>query len=341
MACINRYKRVADEFLSKLREANQNGKDHDGISTDNLQHSKQPPREKEIHHQHNQHQSKPAHSDQNPPLRSQAQDARANHLGGRGDEGREHKQGNQPYIVRDERSAEPTVPTATISLDIDFYSIKDRRRFGEDVQSDIYFAAQLDPEDVRILDIRAGSTIVDFTVADKPGRRADAILQDLKQQLKEPNSRLRRGAVTRSALDMAVHLPQHQQKPVEKHPAGHDDGGFKFDRNLCRRIFDSLDRDGSGYLEVNELADLAERFWDANHPHGPKLSPERKKVGQGGHFRFLYTLADTKVLNDVNPKKPLIVDISKDFASYKLNGQLQGESELSAVPVRTKMSHSC
>jgi hypothetical protein len=165
--------------------------------------------------------------------------------------------------------AQSSQPTATLRIDIDFHSIKDRKRFCDDVQSDIYFAAQLDPEDVQILGLRAGSTLVDFSVADKPGRSAEAVLQDLKQQLKQPNSRLLRGAVTRSALDMTVHPAPNQ---VE------NGGGYKFDRNLCRQIFDTLDRDGSGYLEINELAVLAEKFWDANHPHGPKLTKERKMV---------------------------------------------------------------
>ena len=134
----------------------------------------------------------------------------------------------------------------------------------------------MDPEDVHVLDIRAGSTIVDFSVADKPGRPATDILHNLQQQLKQPNSRLMRGAVTRHALDMTLHLPPHA--PAHKSEQESADPGYKFDINVCRKIFDSFDLDGSGYLDITELAGLAERFWDANHPHGPKLSQERKRV---------------------------------------------------------------
>ena len=35
-------------------------------------------------------------------------------------------------------------------------------------------------------------------------------------------------------------------------------GGYRFDLELCRRTFDSYDRDGSGFLDITELTELAE-----------------------------------------------------------------------------------
>jgi hypothetical protein len=34
--------------------------------------------------------------------------------------------------------------------------------------------------------------------------------------------------------------------------------GYRFDLDLCRRTFDAYDRDGSGFLDITELTELAE-----------------------------------------------------------------------------------
>jgi hypothetical protein len=34
--------------------------------------------------------------------------------------------------------------------------------------------------------------------------------------------------------------------------------GYRFDLELCRRTFDAYDRDGSGFLDITELTELAE-----------------------------------------------------------------------------------
>jgi hypothetical protein len=36
------------------------------------------------------------------------------------------------------------------------------------------------------------------------------------------------------------------------------DSGYKFDSDLCRKIFDEFDRDGSGYLDIGEMSKLSE-----------------------------------------------------------------------------------
>jgi hypothetical protein len=53
---------------------------------------------------------------------------------------------------------------------------------------------------------------------------------------------------------------------------------FKFDIDLCRRVFNTFDRDRSGFLEVGELAKLAEELWAKFHPEDPKLSSQKRKV---------------------------------------------------------------
>ncbi len=40
--------------------------------------------------------------------------------------------------------------------------------------------------------------------------------------------------------------------------AGGPDGGYRFNLELCRRTFDAYDRDGSGFLDITELTELAE-----------------------------------------------------------------------------------
>ena len=54
--------------------------------------------------------------------------------------------------------------------------------------------------------------------------------------------------------------------------------GFKFDMDVCRRVFDAYDRDGSGYLEIPELSKLAEELWAKFHPEKPQLSHASKQV---------------------------------------------------------------
>ena len=65
--------------------------------------------------------------------------------------------------------------------------------------------------------------------------------------------------------------PSHQ-------PAAQGLEGYRFDMDECRRMFKSLDKDSSGYLDIEELTRLAELLWNKFHPHGPRLTEARKKV---------------------------------------------------------------
>ncbi len=53
---------------------------------------------------------------------------------------------------------------------------------------------------------------------------------------------------------------------------------FNFDLEVCRRIFQAYDRDRSGYLEISELASLAQELWAKFHPECPQLSQDMKMV---------------------------------------------------------------
>ena len=52
---------------------------------------------------------------------------------------------------------------------------------------------------------------------------------------------------------------QHYKDSRALEKAQEDDGsGYRFDSDLCRKIFDEFDRDGSGYLDLAEISKLAE-----------------------------------------------------------------------------------
>ena len=186
-------------------------------------------------------------------------------------------------------------PTATLKLDINFDAIKDRAQFFEEVQSDLSHAANLRPEQVRILDLRAGSTVVDFSVPNVAGRNAGDILQDLKKQLKQPGSALMRGKHTRRSMEMTVHQAQpaplapghsaHGDHQIRSHaphiemPSGGDGShGYRFDVAVCREMFKDFEGDKSGRLKINAMTRLSEKLWDVFHPNGPKLDLDDKEV---------------------------------------------------------------
>lgn len=184
-------------------------------------------------------------------------------------------------------------PTATLRLDINFDAIKDRAQFFEEVQSDLARAAGLRPEQIRILDLRAGSTVVEFSVPDTQSRSAVDILDDLKQQVKQPGSALMTGRHTRRALEMAVHRPAPSGEPkapradtsahaAQKAPGGGSAGaeGHRFDAAVCREMFKDFEADKTGRLKINGLTRLGERLWDIFHPQGPRLDSDEKEVGQ-------------------------------------------------------------
>jgi hypothetical protein len=186
------------------------------------------------------------------------------------------------------RAAEAT-PTATLRLDINFDAIKDRAQFFEEVKQDLSKASKLKPEQIRILDLRAGSTIVEFSVPDTQSRSASDILNDLKQQLKHPGSPLMTGKHTKKALDMTVRQPAlagHQDpshgNPSANHAHGAQQapahGGHHFDIGVVRQMFKDFETDKSGRLKINGLTRLAERLWEVFHPKGPKLEPDDKEV---------------------------------------------------------------
>ena len=129
---------------------------------------------------------------------------------------------------------------------------------------------------------------------DTPELSAEEVFQDLRQQLAQPNSRLRRGVHTKKALSLAVHPPPGPRAagagahgepahPVRSHPPyaepqGRDNHGYRFDLEVCRQMFEDFDWDRTGLLKINSLTRLSEKLWDTFHPHGPALTSEDKEV---------------------------------------------------------------
>ena len=60
--------------------------------------------------------------------------------------------------------------------------------------------------------------------------------------------------------------------------AGAGGESFLLDMEVCRKTFETFDRDNSGYLDLDELAKLAEALWNTFHPEGPELDRESKLV---------------------------------------------------------------
>jgi len=81
-----------------------------------------------------------------------------------------------------------------LTLDMDFNSIKDTEAFKKDVQKDVATAAKIDIKHVRVIGLRAGR-VVDMLIASEAGD-AQAIVQDLEEQIKTPNSLLMQGTMT-------------------------------------------------------------------------------------------------------------------------------------------------
>jgi hypothetical protein len=149
--------------------------------------------------------------------------------------------------------------------------------------------------------------VVDFSVPDTPELSAEDIFQDLKHQLTQPNSRLRRGLHTKKALDLTVHPPPgpkaaagahgepHPPHPIRSHPPysdpqGKDHHGYKFDLAVCQKMFEDFDWDRTGRLKINALTRLSEKLWETFHPHGPALTSEDKEVSTPTHPTLLTSI---------------------------------------------------
>ena len=83
----------------------------------------------------------------------------------------------------------------TLTFDVDFKSIGDSEAFKRDVIQDVATAAKIDAKHVKVTALRAGSVIVDMLIAKEAGD-VKAIVKDLEEQVKSPNSLLRQGKLT-------------------------------------------------------------------------------------------------------------------------------------------------
>ena len=86
----------------------------------------------------------------------------------------------------------------TLALDMDFNSIGDHGAFKNDVAKDVATAAKIDARHIKVTGLRAGSVVVDMLIAKEAGN-VKAIVKDLEDQVKSPNSLLKQGKVTSKA----------------------------------------------------------------------------------------------------------------------------------------------
>jgi hypothetical protein len=83
----------------------------------------------------------------------------------------------------------------TLALDMDFNSIGDHAAFKNEVAKDVATAAKIIAKHIKVTGLRAGSVIVDMLIAKEAGD-VKAIVKDLEEQVKSPNSLLRQGKLT-------------------------------------------------------------------------------------------------------------------------------------------------
>jgi hypothetical protein len=98
----------------------------------------------------------------------------------------------------------PQAAEVILRLGIDFESIPDISAFAEEVRADVANAARLDRSRVSVLNMRAGSTIVELAVEGDNNRSGLSIARSLKQQAADPASPLRAGQHTKRTLDVMI-----------------------------------------------------------------------------------------------------------------------------------------
>jgi hypothetical protein len=122
--------------------------------------------------------------------------------------------------ARPQSGLTPQAAEVILRLDIDFESIPDIPAFAEEVRADVANAARLDRSRVAVLNMRAGSTIVELTVDGDGGRSALSIARALKQQAADPASPLRAGQHTKRTLDVMIPADILPRAPGGGAPSG-------------------------------------------------------------------------------------------------------------------------
>jgi len=89
---------------------------------------------------------------------------------------------------------------------MDFNSIGDHEAFKNDVAKDVAAAAKIAAKHIKVTGLRAGSVIVDMLIAKEAGD-VKAIVQDLEEQVKSPNSLLKQGKLTSKIKDARPPAP--------------------------------------------------------------------------------------------------------------------------------------
>jgi len=132
---------------------------------------------------------------------------------------------------------------------------KEREEFCFRFRHDVASALCCPPERVVVRDVGGKSVVVDFTILpahDNHEATPTQLRETLKDQLKEPSSRIYRGAVT-CATDKALSIATFSNT-IPK-PAGAVQGHMSIDTftSMARSIFDDKDEDGSDSISTSEL----------------------------------------------------------------------------------------
>ena len=197
----------------------------------------------------------------------------------------ERKNKPQRAIGRD-NSIEPCKILVSLVLRMRISDITDSAEFAFGVQSDVSSACNVGLGAVRIVDIRAGSVIVDMHLVGFTHEQ----VQDLHAQVSDPDSLLRCGHWTHTAVALLLPPPPLKSAPSQTNPSGGGGGGNGggnieplLDPDTLKPIA-SMAPERSWYWNVlpaaaAEAADAARRF--TQHNDALRIDVLSPKEGRG------------------------------------------------------------
>ena len=190
----------------------------------------------------------------------------------------------QGAIGRD-RSIEPCKILVSLVLRMRISDITDSAEFAFGVQSDVSSACNVGLGAVRIVDIRAGSVIIDMHLVGFTHEQ----VQDLHAQVSDPDSLLRCGHWTHTAVALLLPSPPLKSAPSQANSSGGgggNEGGNNeplLDPDTLKPILSEAP-ERSWYWNVlpaaaAEAADAATRF--AQHNDALRIDVLSRKEGRG------------------------------------------------------------
>ena len=192
----------------------------------------------------------------------------------------------------DEEEAVDVGSSVTIRLTGKMKDFHKSKKFNKEFIADLAKAAGVPPERFSVLSVKAGSIIVEFAILPPPsggptargGAAVDAIVADLKKQLKSKRSKLRKGKHTRTAdpkTPLAVKpLPQPEKK--KSAPAATKAAAAAAQENDSEESPAEEDEDSDAIAEREEADALAEMEAEAAAAKKKKAAPTMENAGKVG-----------------------------------------------------------